>query len=56
MTRKLDCPVDGCHATIEAESDEEVMQQAQSHASKQHPDMEMDEETMDSLRSRITDA
>jgi predicted small metal-binding protein len=56
MTKTLDCPMEGCTAHIEAESEEEVMEQAAAHAESAHPDVELDEETVESIRSQIRDA
>ena len=56
MTKTLDCPMEGCTAHIEAESEEAVMEQAAEHARSAHPDLELDEETVASIRSEIRDA
>lgn len=53
MTKRLECPLEGCHATIEAESEQEVMAQAQDHANSAHPDLELDDETVETIRSSI---
>ena len=55
MTKRLECVVEGCDATIEAESEDEVMSQAQSHAAKEHPDLDLDPETISDIRSNIKD-
>jgi predicted small metal-binding protein len=55
MTKKLECPVDGCHATIEAQTEEEVMAQAEDHAASSHPELELDDETVANIRSNIKD-
>lgn len=55
MSKKLDCPLEGCHASIEAETEQEVMAQAEDHASSAHPDLELDDDTVESIRSKITD-
>ena len=56
MTKVLDCPMEGCHAHIEAETEDEVMEQAAEHAANAHPDVELDDETVASIRSQIQDA
>jgi predicted small metal-binding protein len=56
MTKQLDCPMEGCHASIEAETEEEIMAQAAAHAQTAHPDLTLDEETLTSIRSSIRDA
>lgn len=48
---RLDCPIDGCHASIEAETVDEVMTRATAHAAEKHPDI--DDETVASLESKI---
>jgi predicted small metal-binding protein len=55
MTKKLECPLEGCHATIEAETEQEVMAQAEEHAASSHPELELDEETVENIRSNIQD-
>ncbi|ELZ50008.1 hypothetical protein C464_03477 [Halorubrum coriense DSM 10284] len=50
---RLECPIDGCSATIEAETEEEVMSQAEEHANSSHPELEMDDETVETIRSSI---
>lgn len=56
MSKRLDCPVDGCHASIEGESEEAVMEQVEGHAQANHPDLELDEETVRMIRSNIQEA
>lgn len=53
MAKRLECIVEGCHATIEAESEEEVMSQATEHAQEKHPDLELDDEMAANIRSKI---
>ncbi|AUV80507.1 hypothetical protein C2R22_01580 [Salinigranum rubrum] len=56
MSKRLDCPMEGCHASIEGETEEEIMAQAEAHAASAHPDLTLDEETAASIRSKIVDA
>ena len=51
--QRLECIVDGCSATIEAETEEEVMAQAEEHAKSSHPEVELDDETVDKIKSSI---
>ena len=51
--QRLECPIDGCSATIEAETEQEVMTQAEEHANSSHPDLELDDETVEKIRSSI---
>jgi predicted small metal-binding protein len=55
MTKRLECVIDGCHATIEAETEEEVMTRAQEHAGEAHPDLELDPETVETIQGAIQD-
>jgi predicted small metal-binding protein len=55
MTKRLDCPMDGCHATIEADTEREIMAQAEAHAAESHPDLELTDETVENIRSKIQD-
>lgn len=55
MTKKLDCPLEGCHATIEAETEQEVMAQVEDHANSSQPELELDNETVETIRSNIRD-
>ena len=53
--KRLECPIDGCSAVIESETEQEVMAQAEDHASESHPDLELDDETVENIRSSIVD-
>ena len=53
MTKRLDCIIEGCHASIEGETEAEIMAQAQEHAAEAHPDVELDDATVESIRSSI---
>lgn len=55
MTKHLECPLEGCHATIEAESEQAVLADAEEHAASSHPELELDEETVANIRASITD-
>lgn len=55
MTKRLECIVEGCHATIEGETDEEIVGKATEHAQNKHPDVELDDETVEDIRSNIED-
>lgn len=56
MGKRLDCPMEGCHAHIEGDSEEDILDQAASHAEEAHPDLVLDEATVADLRSQIQDA
>ena len=55
MSKRLECIIEGCDATIEAESEDQVMSQAQSHAAKEHPDLDLDADTIADIRANIRD-
>ena len=55
MTKRLDCPMEGCHATIEGESEADIMAQAEEHAASAHPDVELDDATVRTIRESIRD-
>ena len=55
MARQLSCVVDGCEATITEETDEEILEVAEGHAAEEHPDIELDEETVEMLKDNIED-
>jgi predicted small metal-binding protein len=51
MSKRLDCVIDGCQATVEAETEVELMEQVQGHAAEEHPDLELDEKTVSVVRN-----
>lgn len=53
--KQLTCMVEGCDATITAETEDAVMEQAAAHGAEAHPDLEVDEEMAAELRSAIVD-
>lgn len=53
MGKRLDCVLEGCHASIEAETEEEILSQASEHAKEAHPELDLDDETVEMLRSNI---
>ena len=53
MTKRLDCPLEGCHATIEAETEQEVMARVEDHAASSHPELDFNEETVENIKSNI---
>jgi predicted small metal-binding protein len=53
MSKRLDCVIDGCQATVEAETEAELMEQVQAHAAEEHPDLELDEETVAVVKENI---
>lgn len=55
MSKELHCVVDGCDASITEESEEEVLEAAEEHAAEAHPDLELDEETVETIKHNIQD-
>lgn len=53
MTLQLECPVDGCAGTCEGDSEEAVLEQAKDHVANAHPDLDLDDETVDQLKADI---
>lgn len=53
MAHELDCVVDGCDASIREDSEEAVLEQAEEHAAEAHPDLELDEATVETIRGNI---
>ncbi|MFT4923347.1 MAG: putative small metal-binding protein [Haloarculaceae archaeon] len=55
MTKRLECVIEGCDAAIEAETEEEVLAHAEEHAGEEHPDLELDDDTVETIQSAIQD-
>jgi predicted small metal-binding protein len=53
MTHELDCVIDGCDASISEDSEAEVLEAAEEHATEAHPDLELDDETVEVIRENI---
>lgn len=53
MSHELSCVIDGCDAEISEGSEEEVLEKAAEHAEEEHPDLELDDETIETIRSHI---
>jgi predicted small metal-binding protein len=55
--RELHCGDAGldCEGVIQAETDEEVLRQAATHAADKHPELNLDEATQAKLKSLIHD-
>lgn len=55
MAKRLDCPLEGCHASIEAETEDEIMEQVATHAEQAHPELELTPDTVADIRSGIVE-
>lgn len=53
MSNRLDWVIDGCDASIEAETEDAVLARAQEHAASAHPQLDLDDETVASIRASI---
>jgi predicted small metal-binding protein len=53
MSLELTCPVDGCDAVCAGDSEAEILEQAEAHATDAHPDLELDEDTVQTLKDGI---
>lgn len=55
MAMELECSFGTCQATIQAETEQEVVARAKTHMCHSHPERVLDDETLDSIRSRMTE-
>lgn len=55
MSKQLDCVIEGCNATVEGETEEDILEQVEEHAATAHPDLDLDQDTVDTIRSHIRD-
>ena len=53
MSHELSCVIDGCDAEISDGSEEEVLERAAEHAEEAHPDLELDEGTVETIKEHI---
>lgn len=53
MALRLDCPVDGCEGVCEGDTEDVVMEQAAAHVEDAHPDLELDDATVEQLKADI---
>ena len=56
MALRLDCPVDGCDGVCQGGSEDAVMEEAAEHVEAAHPELELDEETVEQLKADIVEA
>lgn len=55
MSKQLDCIIEGCDASVEGETEEDILEQVEEHAAAAHPDVELDQDTVDTIRAHIRD-
>lgn len=53
MTQQVECIVDGCHGICKGENESEVLAEVEAHVEAAHPDLTLDEETVDAVRAEI---
>ena len=53
MSHELHCVIDGCDASINEDSEEAVLEAAEEHAAEAHPDLELDEDTVETIKDNI---
>ncbi len=53
MTQQVECIVDGCTGVCEGESEEEVLAEVEAHVADAHPDLTLDEETVQAVQAEI---
>lgn len=55
MAKELECHVEGCQATIQRETEQAVLSQAEKHAEQSHPELPLDDAGVERIRSGIID-
>lgn len=53
MAKEVECIVDGCTGVCSGETEEEVMEEVKVHVQDAHPDLTLDEETVEAVRAEI---
>lgn len=53
MTQRVECIVDGCTGVCEGETEDEVLEEVEAHVHDAHPDLTLDEETVNAVRAEI---
>lgn len=53
MTQHVECIVDGCHGVCEGETEGEVLAEVEAHVQEAHPDLTLDDETVEAVKAEI---
>lgn len=53
MTQRVECIVDGCTGVCEGESEQAVLAEVEAHVADAHPDLTLDEETVQAVKAEI---
>lgn len=53
MSKQVVCIVDGCNGVCEGETEDEVMAEVEAHVQDAHPDLTLDQETVDAVKAEI---
>ncbi len=56
MSHRVECIVDGCTGVCEGETEAEVMSEVEAHVKEAHPDLELDEDTVQAVEAEIQPA
>lgn len=51
--KQVECIADGCHGVCEGETDEEVLAEVEAHVQEAHPDLTLDDETVEAVSAEI---
>jgi len=53
MAERLNRVIYGCEASIDADTEAEMVERAEAHAAEAHPDLELDDETVETLEAHM---
>lgn len=53
MAKQVECIVDGCTGVCKGETESDVMEEVGAHVEEAHPDLTLDEETVEAVRAEI---
>lgn len=53
MTERVECIIEGCTGVCEGETEDEVLAEVEAHVEDAHPDLTLDEETVEAVRAEI---
>lgn len=53
MTQRVECIVDGCTGVCEGDTEEDVLAEVEAHVADAHPDLTLDEDTVQAVKAEI---
>ena len=56
MATHLDCVVDSCEVSIEADTGAEILGRAEAHAGAANPELDVDRDPVETLKAHIEEA